>query len=61
MLTKTWEYIAVFKKDDKTWKENPTESNSFSEWVFWNEYMTSVFRNFLKNVFRQSILDLGAF
>lgn len=34
MLTKTWEYIAVFKKDDKTWKENPTESNQ----AFLNEY-----------------------
>lgn len=33
MLNKTCEYIAVFKKGDgKAWKENPSESNNFSEY-----------------------------
>lgn len=49
MLNKTCEYIAVFKKEDgKVWKENPSESNNSSEWVFWKEYIAAVFRDFLK-------------
>lgn len=56
MLNKTCEYIGVFKKEDgKTWKENPTESNNFSEWVFWKEYIAPVFRDFLKIIFKNPV------
>lgn len=56
MLNKTYGYIAVSKEGaGKTWNKNPTESNNFSEWVFWKEYIAAVLRDFPEIIFRSPV------